>query len=403
MKRATALCLLLCLLLAAALPGQAEERPLRCRVKGIDPLEDWLAEYAPEVELENPHADEALSTQDALELLSDAEGPDLLMLISGECDLYQVLQSGLLEDLSDCEQVRLGLSQMYQPFQDLVAGSGGEIYGVPYGAHGITMQAVPSAWEAAELDLEDAPQSFTELLDFAERWVTLVEAGSVENVCLNTMQVGNPNDQRRYILWLMDLLQVSWSMDQQAAGEAVRFDEPAFAELAGRAREIGQALAEVEERPGKSTLSLYNYRRNGSMGYGEDALYSNAFPMRLEAEDPARVKGYTFLFVVRKGSPYADLCKEFLGDLAYRTDDSQRNATLYRDIPQAQFSLQEDGYTLTQAWVDVYRPEQLFFLCEPFRTPGAIQQQESLMQRFADGELTPEELAAALDQAAQAK
>lgn len=400
MKRAIALCLALCFLLVMALPVHAEERPLRILIQGAEPFEDWLAENAPDLALENLYAGSPTETQELLRLLASDEGPDLLLIFAHECDLNQVLQSGLLEDLSDHEEICLGLEQMYQPFQDLVAGPQGEIYAVPYWAWGISMHAIPAAWEAAGLSTADMPQSFTELLDFAQRWVEMVQSGEVENIRLNTLP---SSSDHRYTLWLMELLQISWIIEKQAAGEAIEFNDPTFVDLAQRAREAGQALAEAEKLPGQSSLSLYDQQLNSSQGYGNNELYANAFPLRLETEDPVRVRGFGALFVVRKDSPYAELCKEFLGDLAHRTDSGRRNVTLYQDLPQGQITSNqgEDGYVLTQTWLDSYRPEWVYFACDPFLGTDKTIQHEACILEFADGEISAQELAAALDDIVQ--
>ena len=323
------------------------------------------------------------------------------MLESSLCDFEKVLKSGLVEDLSGHQGIRAALSQMYEPFQSFVTGEDGGIYGVLYGVYGLGMHVIPAAWEAAGLNAADAPQSYEELLDFAGRWAERVEAGEVGDIRLNALRsCGYLMNDRRYTLWLTDLLLDIWSMRHQSAGEALVFNTPAFIALADRARETGRALVKAEKEPGTASLSLYDELFNGGTGYGgPEDLYTNAFPMRLTADEPARIKGYGFLFVVRKDSPYADIAMDFIASQTYKTGEERRNSRLYRDIPESQFTPPEgmDGYVLTREWQDAYRPEWLYFCTNPIHTTDAYSKQEKLRSQFALGEMTAEEFAAALD------
>ena len=399
MKRIIAQLLLCCLLLAVAAPAGAETAPLRYAAIAQELLDDWLEERYPDISLEVGSGPN--STQEAIQMLESADAPDLMMVQSRSVDIYALLQSGLLEDLSGHEEIQLGLAQMYQPFRDLVTSADGSVYGVPYAMQSRAMHALPQSWSTAGLDIEDAPESFEELLAFAQRWTALVEEGAAGDVRLYTSGE-YLMDERHYTLWLTDLLVRCWAIRQQAAGEAVSFDDPAFVSLANRARDAGRALAEAEEKLGAASLSLYDAGLNAGVGYGDDALDDYAFPMRLDADESFRVHGSCWLFVVRKGSDYAQVCMDFLGSMVHRTDPvAQRNVKLYADIPAQQFTGPEGeaGYVLTSAWVKSYRPERLFFLCDPFHTTAAYISWEQLTLRFADGEITAQELASGLEQA----
>ena len=138
------------------------------------------------------------------------------------------------------------------------------------------------------------------------------------------------------------------------------------------------------------------------MGYGLEALDTYAFPMRLTEDEPMRVQGNCWLFVVRKGSPYAQVCMEFLGDLLYVADPTaRRNACLYQNVAQQQFTPPEgeDGCVLVPQWMESYHPEYLYFQCSFFSSAQALTLYENQMRQFAQGNITAQELAASLDQA----
>lgn len=407
MKRITALALLLCLLAPLSVSARAEAAPFRFMTSAMNLVEEWLREYHPNLEYENfSHTADAEGTDVAhtgrvLDSLQSGDGPDLLLLESSLCDFEKVLKSGLVEDLSGHQSIRAALSQMYEPFQSFVTGEDGGMYGVMYGVYGFGMHVIPAAWEAAGLNAADAPQSYEELLDFACRWAERAEAGEVGDIRLNALRsCGYLMDDRRYTLWLTDLLLDIWIMRYQSAGEALVFNTPEFIALAERARETGQALVKAEEKPGSASLSLYDELFNGGTGYGgPEDLYTNAFPMRLTVDEPARIKAFGFLFVVRKDSPYADIAMDFVASQTHKTGEGRRNSRLYEDIPESQFTPPEgvDGYVLTREWQDAYRPEWLYFCTNPTHTTDAYSKQEKLRSQFALGEMTAEEFAAALD------
>ena len=408
MKRIFALMLVLCAAVPLFPSACAETAPFRFVTNAINLVEDWLEEHHPDIAYENLYntaeswRTDGAHTERVLEALQSADGPDLLMLESTLCDFGKVLKSGLVEDVSANEDICAALSQMYEPFQVFVTGEDGGIYGVLYGVYGFGMHLIPSAWKAAGLDTADAPQSYEELLDFAGRWAERVEAGEAGNIRLNALRsCGYLMDDQRYTLWLTDLLLDSWIMRRQAAGEALVFNTPEFIALAERARETGRALAEAEEKPAADSLSLYDELFNGGTGYGgPEDLYTNAFPMRLTADESARIKAYGFLFVVRKESPYADIAMEFIASQTHKTGEGRRNSRLYKDIPDGQYTPPEgmDGYVLTREWQEHYWPEWLYFCTNPIHTTDAYSKQEKLRSQFALGELTAEAFAAGLDE-----
>ena len=64
--------------------------------------------------------------------------------------------------------------------------------------------------------------------------------------------------------------------------------------------------------------------------------------MRLTADEPARIKGYGFLFVVRKDSPYADIAMDFIASQTYKTGEERRtspNGCIFAPIPSIQPTL----------------------------------------------------------------
>ena len=129
MKRFIAYLLLCCSMLIDIRIARAEA-PLRYAATVQELLTNWLKDTYPEITCELAFGPS--STAEALALLQDVNAPDIMMVQSNRVDIYALLQSGLLEDLSSNEKIQLGMAQIYQPFRELVSGKNGEIYGVPY-------------------------------------------------------------------------------------------------------------------------------------------------------------------------------------------------------------------------------------------------------------------------------
>ena len=149
MKRIIVLMLVLCPITSLFAPACAETVPFRFVTNAMNLVEDWLEEHHPDVKYENLYdtADSwrtgGAHTAQVLEALQSEDGPDLLMLESSLCDFEKVLKSGLVEDLSGNTDICAALSQMYKPFQALVTGEDGGVYGMLYGVYGFGMHVIP--------------------------------------------------------------------------------------------------------------------------------------------------------------------------------------------------------------------------------------------------------------------
>ena len=241
MRRIAALVLAMILLAARSAPARAATRPLRFLVNDNGEVSAWLREHHPEISVENLHDGYAAPTERVLDELQSEDGPDLYLLDSSACDLIRVLDSGLVEDLSGNEDIRRAVSEQYEPFQRLVSGGDGRIYGMFGSVHGDPTLIAPAAWEAAGLDPADAPRSYEELLDFAWKWMERVREGSVGNVRLNTIRfAGYPRDERRYTLWLTGLLrEIAFSRADALVGIAASGRTPYVLGAMAYARSLG--------------------------------------------------------------------------------------------------------------------------------------------------------------------
>lgn len=309
MKRIIAITLLLCLLLSFAAPALAQTRPLRFLVNDNGEAAAWLKEHYPEIPSQNLHSDYDYSpgeydslTDRLLGELESGDGPDLYLLDSNAYDLARVLGSGLVEDLSGNEDIRRGVSQQYEPFQRFVSGEDGAIYGMFERVHGSPTLIDPAAWEAAGLEAVEAPRSYEELLDFAGKWTELVKAGSVGNVRLNTIQfAGYPRDERRYTLWLTGPPVALLGHAAAGGGRGVPLQHAGVYRPGGPCPRAGPRAGPSGKKAGAASLSLYI--NGGNVRYGPEDFYTNAFPMRLTADEPSASAPMAFSTSCERGAP----------------------------------------------------------------------------------------------------
>ena len=93
---------------------------------------------------------------------------DTFVMTTSSFDMQQLMQKGYCGALSESPVICDQLAEMYTPIQQQVL-SQETIYGVPFSCYIGYYAYDPKAWEAAGLSEGDAPQSFTEYLDFLEQ------------------------------------------------------------------------------------------------------------------------------------------------------------------------------------------------------------------------------------------
>lgn len=344
------------------------------------------------------------TTQQILDALQGEDAMDIVLFDTNYCDIYVLMQSGLLADLGSNQTIWERTKTMYASIRKTITTENGETLVAFRDLYASPTARNPVAWEKTGLTEEDAPQCFTELLDFIEqRWLPMVEEKNVGNVRLNTyIRSYDLEFKCQYTSWLTDVLMECWELRKQAANEPVVFNEQEFVSLAQRCYELGDALAKLEKKPGKKSLSLYH------LGYGfiDEHAYTYVLPMRINANETARVKARAQAYAVRKDSPYAEMLKQFLAAMITMDTGTwpiySMNPALYTDLPfgKAFPPWEYDAnYLHGELWQQAYRPEWLWFWKMPGDNPdnyyGA---KESLRYQFAHGEITAHEFAQKLDE-----
>lgn len=330
---------------------------------------------------------------------SDA-APDLLSLSPDEMAQVQ----GELADLGQSEVIRAHVSRMAPWAQQALRDNQGRIVGVPQIYFLDPFLWNEEAFAAAGLTAQDAPDSFTALLDFVESWCDHLEADGPQPVCIARLTRWNTGTEKyNYCYWLMETLLECWEIQQTHADQPVQFDQPQFVQLADRARAAAQRLYQLEPRQKKrqNMPELFSNLLHGGQWteyYDRDAFLSQSMPLRLTEDQPRIVKGSLQVWCVREGSPYQQQAIAYIDDRLNARDTG--SPMLYMDHPAGE----KKDYTLRQSWLDDYHAydgEATYLDSVFYNARNTETDKESALMKFFQGALSAEALAKQLDEIVQ--
>lgn len=330
------------------------------------------------------------------ERMEGDQAPDLMSL-SGE-EMTQVQND--LADLGQSEVIRTHVERMTPWAQQALRDDQGRIIAVPQIYFLNPFLWNEEAFEAAGLTAQDAPGSFTALLDFVESWCDRLETDGPQPVCIARLTRWNTGTEKyNYCYWLMETLLECWQIQQTHADQPVQFDQTQFVQLAERARETANRLYQLEPRQKKrqNMPELFSNLIHGGQWteyYDREAFLSQSMPLRLTEDQPAIVKGSLQVWCVRDGSPWQ---QQAIGYIEERLNARKTGSPmLYMDHPAGE----KEDYTLRQSWLKDYHayegqvlyPDSLFD-----HTRNAETDKEALLMKFFQGKLSADELARGLD------
>lgn len=330
--------------------------------------------------------------------------PDALLLSLWNDDLNRFVDAGLTADLSSSPGDCAGRI----PHGPLDSGARNHRRrpnsGPADGASVAPFYLYQDAWDAAGLTEEDVPQSYTELLDFLDKWAR----NPAKGVCAShLLRWHTGKEQYDYMYWLTELLLLSHEMQQRYAGEAVRFETPEFIELARRTRETGEALYQAEPRQSKrgSMLQLFQSDISGGEHANKGRPYgmSHTVPLRITRDQPKLAWLRVKVAFIRQGSPLFQEALLLLEQLL-QTRHWQHDHILYMDFTPGDYPY-EGGRTghVDEGWLADYRGYDGAFVAYPLsfnesRDGEALSGKEKLMMRFFAGQITAEDFAQKLDE-----
>lgn len=382
---------LLCFLLCCMTPLVASAEPLRLLyVDGSSFPGIQTADVEPADPLD----------PDWEELMGGENAPDLMAVSYEEfCELKEM---GALADLSESDAIQNAVGRMVPWALTPAKGPEGELFGVPQFFYLRCLFWNEDAFSTAGFSLEDAPESYEELLDFLENWVLRLKEEGEQPVCVFRSQRWNTGaEEYNHCYWLMETLLAFWESQQKYAGEEVRFDLPEFCQLAERARDVAEELHRLEpgEKKRKNMPELFtNTLRGGSstMYYRREKCTGQAVPSRISVQQPELTLASTRFLCVRKGSDWQKEATAYIEN--FQNGINRGSPMLYMDFPAGTY----EKYSVSQSWLDdyhAYAGAATGVNSEMHKSANAEMAKEKWMMQFFQGKISGKELAVRLDEA----
>ena len=327
--------------------------------------------------------------------------PDVAFLSLYNDDWQLFLDAEFTADLSSSAVIKEAVSRMPEWIQQLVTTADGRIWALPITALVRPVYWYQDAWDAAGLTKEDVPQSYTELLDFLDRWVDRIKAAPEKNICASRLVRWNTGQEKYNYCWcLMDMLLSSHEIQQRHAGQGITFHTPEFIALAERTRQIGLALYEAEPPQGKRQGMLQLFQNdlhggehaNGGRAYG----LSHSIPLRLTSNQPALTSVNLEFAFVRRGSAHPEESLLVLEHLIASRPWFFQYA-LYRDFAAGDypFDSRKTGH-VDEGWLADYHSFEGDFIAQPtlfHQSLELLNAKETSMLQFFQGSITAEKFA----------
>ena len=325
MKRILTFLLMICILFSSAALAEDTRPPLR--LGGAIAVTGYWQEH--NIPTASPH----YGWDDYMTITKRDDAPDLYNFRTASNDFLVPKTAGLLADLSGSDIVRAWTERLRPDIKKLVTTGDGKIVGLAEFVCFFPMYWRQDAWDAAGLTKEDVPGSYTELLDFLEKWMVRIVEKPEKNIQVAGMPYSGKN---RYVRWLMDMLVNTWEMQQYYAGETLNFNMPEFIALLKRTQDIGMQLSEAESSEKNSPMMLQlfeNYSGGDRYNSGRDYGLSHTVPFRITSGQPELMRGIASISVVPANSQWVS---EIIGCMEYGLADrglnGAGNADLLKDV-----------------------------------------------------------------------
>ncbi len=397
MKHIFTFLLMICILLSSAALAEDTRPPLR--------LGGGTSETGYWTEHGIPTTHESYGWDDYMTIVKSDNAPDLYNFNTSSDDFLASKNAGLLADLSESLIIRAWTDRLRPDIKSLVTTGDGKIVGLA-GFDGIVtflpMYWRQDAWVAAGLTKEDVPGSYTELLDFLEKWMERIEKKPEMDIRVaDTLSSHKGEGKNSYVRWLLDMLINTWEMQQYYAGETLNFNTPEFIALLKRTQDIGLRLFKAEpiEKKGQNMLQLFeNYNGGERYNAGRDYGLSHTIPFRITSGQPELMRGIASISVVPANSQWiSEIIGRMENDLKDRGLNGGGNADLLTDVVPRTYN-PKDVYspsTVTAGYLkdlDNYTGTVCF---APMRT---YMMHEDALVKFYTGQLSAENLAAQISE-----
>ena len=255
-------------------------------------------------------------------LKREADIPDLLWLQAADGHYDQLVEEGLLMDLSVYPDIKRYVDVLYPAYKEL-AMEGDAIYGVPVSASAYNGWFInKEVMNAMGLKEEDIPTSLTEMCAFADKWNSEYAEKYPHFTLLN-----NTTSYRERLL---EAILISWADYCQYTGKELTYDDPIFREALAALE--AASLDKLDAALKQTNPEISEYKQaliwTGIKTVGNWATYMEDFsdrifiPLTLTPETPytAAVPNVG-LWVMNKASQNAEYAAALLAEKIAVMDD----------------------------------------------------------------------------------
>ncbi|MDO4838151.1 MAG: extracellular solute-binding protein [Clostridia bacterium] len=240
---------------------------------------------------------------------------DLFSLNTLSYNWSSLIEKGYCVDLSESKIIADTMEKIY-PNIAALGMKDGHIYAVPVSISFRNTLLNQDALAMCGWEDEPTPQSFPELLDFADRWCDLIEEnGAYEDLRLRAGWDPDLYGEGTYSAWLISLLIDSYISQTQYADETLDFNNQELIGLLERCMTVGRRLYALEPKPRNTDSGV-------GIGFLETAPQllwpTNADQIvcfRLNDQQPAVLKAVVNMQAVYSGSGQTELAVQFLESL----------------------------------------------------------------------------------------
>lgn len=307
----------LCLVFSLLLTGRALGERSVC-FYGFDASSPGYADFVeqhPDVKI---HTDSTVyyNTLQVLNGFLTGELPyDVFTLNTSSFNIRSLMEKGYLAPLTGNESIQSAVESMYAPFREQLSYDG-VLYGVPYGCSISYYAYDPEAWAAAGFTEADVPSSFTDYLDFLERWIDRIQADPEDDIRICGYFDEGQYGAHSYVLYLVQLLVDNHILQSNGSHQPLRFDTAEMKNLLERCQSIGKALYACEPVQA-GTYSLFdNASSPQSLRY--------YVPLRLTEDQPILIKATIFAGFINVRSQEIDLSREYLAQQLQQMNDGEK-------------------------------------------------------------------------------
>ncbi len=346
--RITALLLFCCLALPTACAENTVLPNIVLHLNGVSTsnVGDYFTLH-PNVKIADDEYRDYTSTGEIItDLLLDSFPYDIFKVHNLCIDYSVIIDKGYCLDLSSSEIIRNAIDRMY-PAYTAACVKDGRIYAVPTNAQ---LNYTSFSTEAlAETDFGEVtvPTTFPELLDFVEQWVEYLKDHPESNVALAGKRVWGDASfyhDYSYTQLLVETLLDCYIMQKEYAGESLNFNNDELIALLKRCSELGQALYQYDQGE-KCTGSILC----GVQSTVIDLKY-HVMPMRINESQPALITATLNVCAVSAKTAYPDACIELMEALVQNQDPYFANY-LYQDGEAILYDGHDDDIALQESWI----------------------------------------------------